>query len=100
MNIIREVRWRRFGHVQKTVIVNIVNILTKHIEDGAARQEEKRKTSKEDHGEHSEGWCDRGGYLGEGEIKANDPRPLKGAAASRRRRGVVSIIFHITACSY
>lgn len=56
---------------------------TKDVECAAARQEEKRVSTKKIHGcregGHAEGWCVTGGCQGQGEMEADDLmwRPLK-----------------------
>lgn len=53
---VREGRLRGFGHVLRRVTLE-------DVEDGAAGQEVKKKTTEKIHGcEHAEGLCDRRGF--------------------------------------
>ncbi|KAF7660419.1 hypothetical protein LDENG_00282150 [Lucifuga dentata] len=66
----------------------------KDAEDGAARQEEKRKAKEEVYqcGERGRagGWRNRGRCRGQGEMETDDPlwQPLMGAAERRRKHGI------------
>lgn len=56
MEPVREARLRGFGHVLRRVTLE-------DVEDGAAGQEVKKKTTEKIHGcEHAEGLCDRRGF--------------------------------------